>query len=54
MGRRMENAQHIARPHFLSYGTTELYSTMIDAYRTLGRPSLAAVVSGRVRIGHVR
>ena len=38
--------------HFLSYGATELYPAMIDAYQALDRPSLAAVVSRRM--GHAR
>jgi hypothetical protein len=40
--------------YFLSYGAVELYRAMIDAYRMLGRPSLAAVVSHRMGKGHVR
>jgi hypothetical protein len=40
--------------YFLSYGAIELYPAMIDAYQALGRPSLAAVVSRRMGMGHVR
>jgi hypothetical protein len=40
--------------YWLSYGATELYPDMIDAYQALGRPSLAAVVSRRIGMGHVR
>ena len=37
--------------YFLSYGAMELCRAMIDAYRALGRPSLAAVVSRRMGMG---
>jgi hypothetical protein len=40
--------------YFLSYGAIELCRAMIDAYQALGRPSLAAVVSRRMGMGHVR
>jgi hypothetical protein len=40
--------------YFLSYGAIELYCAMIDAYQTLGRPSLAAVVSRRMGTARVR
>jgi len=40
--------------YFLSYGATELYRAMIDAYQALGRPSLAAIVGRRMGMGHIR
>jgi hypothetical protein len=44
----------VARGLFSLYGATELYPAMIDAYQALSRPSLAAVVSRRMGMGHVR
>lgn len=40
--------------YFLSYGAIELRGAMIDACQALARPSLAAVVSRRMGMGHVR
>ena len=40
--------------YFLSYGAIELYRAMVDAYQTLGRPSLAAVVCRRMGKGHMQ
>jgi hypothetical protein len=40
--------------YFLSYGAMEWRGAMIDAYQALARPSLAAVVSRRMDMGHVR
>jgi len=40
--------------YFLCYGAIELYRAMIDAYQTLGRRPLAAVVSRHIGTGHVR
>jgi hypothetical protein len=40
--------------YFLSDGATELCRAIIDTYQALGRPSLAAVVSRRMGMGHVR
>jgi hypothetical protein len=40
--------------YFLSYGAIELRGAIIDAYLALARPSLAAVVSRRMGMGHVR
>jgi hypothetical protein len=40
--------------YFLSYGAIALRGPMIGAYQALARPALAAVVSRRMGMGHVR